>query len=174
VIGRARDADLLLSDPLASRQHLLVRREGADWRARDGGSKRGSSLEGAPLDGAGRCWRDGEIVHLGDSILRLTAPLDEALGEAFAAAEVRMRPEELALPPPGGWPAKVLAAPEPSEPDVTEEEEPSGDLQLPAVVEEVFAEPPSGRALGAVDAFVALVALGLLSVSAAGLYWVLH
>jgi hypothetical protein len=166
-LGRARDADLRLDDASLSRHHALVWIEAGEWRVRDGGGKSGSELAGAPLDGVGRAWHDGEVLSLGQSQLVLHAPLDEALDDAFAAADLRMRPDERNELPPGRERA--------SEPPPPPRERPILDepMDLPAVVERVLAEP-RGRALGAVDVFVALLAVGVLCVSVAGLWWVLH
>ena len=100
---------------------------------------------------------------MGASALVFRSPLAEAFEDALAAADVRMRSEEREEAPPGG---RVVPEPPP------EKAPPPMEVLLP-VVEQVLAEP-SGRGLGAVDVLVALLAVGMLCVSAAGLWWVLH
>jgi pSer/pThr/pTyr-binding forkhead associated (FHA) protein len=158
-----RGADMPLSDPALARQHAIVWQECGEWRVRDGGSRAKSELSGTALEPGGRVWRDGEVLNMGASALVLRSPLAEAFEDALGAADVRMRSEEREQPPPGG---RVVPEPPP------EKAPPPIDVLLP-VVEQVLAEP-SGRGLGAVDVLVALLAVGMLCVSAAGLWWVLH
>jgi pSer/pThr/pTyr-binding forkhead associated (FHA) protein len=163
-VGRALDADLSLSDALISRHHIMVWREAGECRVRDGGSKRGTTLNGTPLDTVGRAWREGEELKMGDTTMVLHSPLDEAFEDAFTAADVRMRSDERAEPPPG--------QPSPEPPPV--EDEPRDETPvLPTYVERVLTEP-SGRTLGSLDLMVALLAVGVLCMSAAGLWWVLY
>jgi pSer/pThr/pTyr-binding forkhead associated (FHA) protein len=170
VIGRSSDSDLALSDPMCSRRHVSVQRVGGTWCVRDHGSKRGTELDGVTLGREPRAWRDGTELQLGDSILILRNPLAEAYEEALALSDVKMRASELAEPPPGSElpeePLLVVEAPD--EGSELDDETPSESL--PVVAAPLVA--PS-RGAGFVDAMVALVAMGLLGISLAGLWWVL-
>jgi len=61
VIGRRSDADCRLDDPTVSRQHAVLRREGAAWILEDAGSRAGTLLNGAPMRMAARLTPGDEI-----------------------------------------------------------------------------------------------------------------
>ncbi|MEX2264930.1 MAG: SpoIIE family protein phosphatase [Bryobacteraceae bacterium] len=64
-LGRSRDNDLCyLEDAGLSREHLLLERTGAEWAVRDLGSKNGTSVNGARIDGR-RVLRPGDRIAAG-------------------------------------------------------------------------------------------------------------
>lgn len=68
VIGRDREADIPLKDPLVSRQHAaIVYREGA-FLLKDLGSTNGTSMNGASIKEAGL--RHGDTFRVGDTVLQ--------------------------------------------------------------------------------------------------------
>jgi DNA-binding NtrC family response regulator len=74
-IGRARDVDVHISDPLASRRHArLHARAGSRWEIEDLGSANGTRLRDERL-GAGRPARvsPGEAIRIGSLILMVQA-----------------------------------------------------------------------------------------------------
>lgn len=176
VIGRSRDVDLRLGEPLSSRRHLAVARDGDRWLVRDLGSKRGACWvepggDETPL-GARRPWGDG-MVRIGDTLLALRDPLAEALEELRDAAVVKMKPSEHDAPPP--WPdevpdaGEVIEAPSDAPPEEAEPEPEPEPTPTITVVE----SQPRGLAYATVDLLVALVAIGLTTLSIAGLMYVL-
>ena len=65
VIGRAKNADVVMQYPSLSRNHLaLIRDDKAQWTAIDLGSKAGTNLNGAPLYGKTKV-KKGDVLDLG-------------------------------------------------------------------------------------------------------------
>lgn len=52
VLGRSREADLVLDDPNVSRRHAELRRDGGDWTIADLGSTNGVKVNGRRVDNA--------------------------------------------------------------------------------------------------------------------------
>jgi len=50
VLGRSREADLVVDDPNVSRRHAELRRDGEDWRIVDLGSTNGVKVNGRRVD----------------------------------------------------------------------------------------------------------------------------
>jgi pSer/pThr/pTyr-binding forkhead associated (FHA) protein len=182
VLGRGRDTDLAVADEHASRRHASVTARGEVWVLRDLGSKRGTYLragqvdEGTPeetrLEAEPRPWRDGELVRIGSTLLRLVDPIGQTLDELAAAPERKLRADEEREPPPGSSKeAPTIEAPEDPLPVGTRDRS-SFELDAPTIDD---ADPvEAGRALATLDTMVALVALGLLGLSVAGLFWLLR
>jgi pSer/pThr/pTyr-binding forkhead associated (FHA) protein len=185
VIGRGADCDLALDEELASRQHAAVAwRDG--WTVRDLGSKRGTILvkKDEGVDGevaetqvseAGRLWKDGELMRIGETVLRLCDPIGERLEELVSAADVRMRPDEFHEAPPGDDtppppPIAESVKTEDAHADAGAPDEEDGTD--PAPIDRTSTRPSAG--LAALDTAVVLVALGLLALSLAGLFWLLR
>jgi pSer/pThr/pTyr-binding forkhead associated (FHA) protein len=175
VLGRAHDTDLVLTEEGASRRHAAIARQGEGWQLRDLGSKSGTQLDGQAVGDKGMKLADGAVVKIGATELTFRDPLEKALDEARGAADVKMKPEELAAPPPGMEEAALIEAPgnpvaaePPADEDLDDDEESAPRGALVRLGEE---PPPGGYA--AVDAFVILIALGLMGLSALGLAYVL-
>lgn len=68
-IGRSRECEIVVDDPGVSRRHVAVRHGPDGWLAEDLGSTNGSTVNGAPLDGA-RVLASGDEIELGSTTLR--------------------------------------------------------------------------------------------------------
>ncbi|MBM4356653.1 MAG: FHA domain-containing protein [Deltaproteobacteria bacterium] len=177
VVGRGRDTDLTVADELASRRHVALSYRGDGWNVYDLGSKQGTVIQArtpddaiaseAPLGTDPRPLRPRELVRLGNTRLQLVDPVVQALDEALAAPELKMRPADLREPPPGGH----RASSQRDRAHPRSEDDPHGDDD-----DALDSAPGSGRSnpFATVDALVILVAIALLVVSAIGLVWVLH
>jgi hypothetical protein len=66
-IGRTPNNDVVLRDATVSRLHAFFRLRDGAWYVADGGSKNGTSLDGAPLAPRKECAIDaGQVLRLGD------------------------------------------------------------------------------------------------------------
>jgi pSer/pThr/pTyr-binding forkhead associated (FHA) protein len=63
VIGRSRDADVVVDDPNVSRRHAEVRPSGGSWIVRDLGSTNGVKVNGRRLDPS-----RAQSLHRGDEL----------------------------------------------------------------------------------------------------------
>jgi len=91
-LGRGEACDLVLPDEDVSREHALFERGAGGIVVRDLGSKNGVEVAGEKIAGE-RCLRDGEIVRVGETRLRLVDPEDRYLRQMEAAVRDQ---------PPGG------------------------------------------------------------------------
>jgi hypothetical protein len=73
VIGRSRDADIVLEDPNVSRHHAEVRPSGGSWIVNDLGSTNGIKVNGRRVTGP-QSLRRGDVIELGTS--RVTFELE--------------------------------------------------------------------------------------------------
>jgi hypothetical protein len=64
VIGRSRDADVLIDDPNVSRRHAEVRPSGGSWIVRDLGSTNGVKVNGRRIQGP-QSLKRGDVIELG-------------------------------------------------------------------------------------------------------------
>jgi pSer/pThr/pTyr-binding forkhead associated (FHA) protein len=76
-IGRSADRDFVIDDRTVSRHHATIRREGAYWVLVDLGSKNGTRVNGARVEGRA-------LIKPGDEI-------------GFGAASVRFDPDDRRL-----------------------------------------------------------------------------
>jgi pSer/pThr/pTyr-binding forkhead associated (FHA) protein len=168
VVGRAPNADLVLGDDDASRRHVELVRRGQHVCVRDLGSKNGSELGGVRLPPKQDMpWAAGQKLRIGATELGLRDPLLEALLELEAGADEPMRSDE-SVDPPRGVEADD-AAPAPHAVDPT-----AAAPLVPLPRRGAASTGRSGRALGAADVVVALLALVVLGLSLVGLAWVLR
>ncbi len=70
VIGRSRQADILLADPLVSREHAAIIRKGTQWVLEDLGSANGVTVNGGPA--VREALAEGDILGIGDAVLVFT------------------------------------------------------------------------------------------------------
>jgi pSer/pThr/pTyr-binding forkhead associated (FHA) protein len=63
VLGRSREADIVLEDPNVSRRHAELRREGERWAIADLGSTNGVKVNGRRVDRA--LLEPGDAIVLG-------------------------------------------------------------------------------------------------------------
>jgi FhaA, N-terminal domain/FHA domain len=68
VIGRSREADIVVDDPNISRKHATVSRSGASWVIEDLGSTNGVLVNGRRI-GAAQPLNPGDRIELGTSML---------------------------------------------------------------------------------------------------------
>jgi hypothetical protein len=73
VIGRSRDADIVLEDPNVSRKHAEVRPSGGSWIVRDLGSTNGVKVNGRRIEGP-QSLKRGDVIELGTA--RVTFELE--------------------------------------------------------------------------------------------------
>ncbi len=184
VLGRANDADLSVRDEQASRRHAAVARDGSSFRLRDLGSKRGTFVNDEPVVASGQKLADGDRVRIGDTTFVFRDPIAAAMATMQGRADVKLPESALPDAPPGvTWTtALVLDAPSDGlDGEDAHQQEASLDASFeegddededPSALDQLTREPRGGG-FAAVDAFVALVALGLLGVSALGLAYVL-
>jgi pSer/pThr/pTyr-binding forkhead associated (FHA) protein len=182
VIGRGKDLDLVVDDVDASRRHVEVVRRADQVIVRDLGSKNGATLGGQRLDGQGRVWKHDEKLCVGGNTFTFRYPALEALGELERAADEKIRADE-AIPPP------EASVPEPRPEAVSSkgkrrtrsarhlEEGPPiemGGAPIAEVPRRVGPERRRASGWNSTDFLVVLLALGVLVMSAIGLYWLLR
>ena len=66
VLGRSREADIVLDDANVSRKHAEVRPSGGSWTVRDLGSTNGVKVNGRRIDGA-QSLKPGDVIEIGTS-----------------------------------------------------------------------------------------------------------
>jgi hypothetical protein len=157
---------------------VQVGRRADQGLARDLGSKNGAEIGGARLDQRDRVWPLDQELRVGQNRFAYRHPAIEALGELERAADEKIREGE------------SIAPPEP--PVVTVENEsaarnalggsrsPDGtgrDLGAAAPIAEMPRASPRERARKpgwtSTDFAVVLLAVGVLALSAVGLFWLL-
>jgi hypothetical protein len=75
VLGRSRDADVVIDDPNVSRRHAEVRPSGGSWIVRDLGSTNGVKVNGQRVDPARpQSLKRGDVIELGTA--RVTFELE--------------------------------------------------------------------------------------------------
>ena len=73
VLGRSRDADVVIDDPNVSRHHAEVRPSGGSWIVNDLGSTNGIKVNGRRVDGP-QSLKRGDVIEIGTS--RVTFELE--------------------------------------------------------------------------------------------------
>lgn len=160
-IGRGEQCDLVIPDDDVSREHAAFERGDEGIVVRDLGSKNGVEVAGRKVDGA-RILHDGEVVHVGETQLRVVDPEERYLRQMEAGDAHLYSHGETCNPlfddaPPAGQGAAISV----SEPALAHF---SG---LPARSSEAAAEtvcPPSRlpRVAAAIAITALLLALGLV------------
>jgi pSer/pThr/pTyr-binding forkhead associated (FHA) protein len=179
VIGRAKDADLSLDHPDLGRRHASVIRRGDHFLVRDLGSDVTALLDGVPLPQTDTPWRPGQILSVGPIQIACEHPAADALGELERSPDEPMRPGEAVDPPAGaGEPT-----PEPPSTDAPASIDALGasalgsadprDVSTPTPPPSRTSTAATRGGWGFTDAAVVLVALGVLALSIAGLFWLL-
>ncbi|MBN2191692.1 MAG: FHA domain-containing protein [Polyangiaceae bacterium] len=166
VIGRGRGVAFRLSDEDVSRRHVEITRRGDRILVKDLGSKNGATLDGDRIpEDRPVTWRKGATLALGNTELAAEDPVLAALGELERAADERMLEDESVEPPPTTADTAPAAAPRsPAEP-IANATPPRPPRRAPALARR--------RGWQWSDTIVSLVALAVLGVSLAGLYWLL-
>lgn len=175
VVGRGRDVDLALDDPDASRRHLEVVRRGDQIWVKELGSKNGARLGGEPMPpSTALLWSRRAVLEIGSDRLVVRDPVAEALAELERSQDERLSEDESVDPPrTDGDAGDATEAPEESDAlgDLT-----AADPGAPVAPILRRAEPRAVTRLAArgwtgTDWLVALLALAVLAVSGAGLWW---
>lgn len=181
VVGRGDASDLLLSDPDCSREHVIFLRRGPQMFIVDLGSKNGAYLgsQRLPAHVETRV-PSGRLVQVGRTVLVAEEPTEVALLGLTTGADEVLAEGEVALSPPVsiGKPP-TSAEPSPTSRGVDLPPRSSAEIvEMPRSLPRPI-EPPSSRAgtprkargLRVADVVVILVALSLIGLSVAGLYW---
>ena len=66
MLGRSREADVIVEDPNVSRKHAEVRPSGGSWIVNDLGSTNGIKVNGRRAAGP-QSIRSGDVIELGTS-----------------------------------------------------------------------------------------------------------
>lgn len=166
VIGRAKDTDLVLDDADVSRRHVAVTRRGDQFSVQDLGSRTGALLDGAPLPQFDTVWRPGQVLEISRDRLVCEHPAAEALAEIQRSPCEPIPPEEVFEPP---------SAAERAPPSTAETPAPSSAATEARLAPASSRAPraASGGGWGFMEALIALMALGVLALSIAGLMWLL-
>jgi CRP-like cAMP-binding protein/pSer/pThr/pTyr-binding forkhead associated (FHA) protein/Fe-S-cluster-containing dehydrogenase component len=72
MVGRDESCDLRLDDPIASRRHVLIRREGQEWLAEDQGSRNGTRIGDQERPITTAILRAGDELRVGETSLRIS------------------------------------------------------------------------------------------------------
>jgi pSer/pThr/pTyr-binding forkhead associated (FHA) protein len=167
VFGRAAGCDVALSDPDASRDHLAVVRRPGGVFVRDLGAKNGSWLGEMRVPPAQEAlWRPSLMIRIGRTVLALDEPLGEALARLESAPDDQVVASD--VPPPA-------PAPERESPGDRAGGPPASGAESPGALEHPVSDVGASRGRwSAADFAVMTVALGILTLSLAGLVWLLR
>jgi pSer/pThr/pTyr-binding forkhead associated (FHA) protein len=177
VLGRGKDADLVLEDVDASRRHVEIVRRADQVFVRDLGSKNGAALAGQRLDGQGRAWKHDQDLRVGGNTFAFRYPALEALAELERAADEKIRADE-SIPPPEPIP-QPSRPPSPKEPSQVSPADPgqpvdAGGAPIAEIPRRKSSPPRAKGGWNSTDFIVVLLALGVLALSVVGLYWLLR
>lgn len=173
VLGRGKDADLALSDDLASRRHVSLSRRGDVLLVTDTSSAAPARLDQAPV-GRETVWRAGQVLTVGKNRFGFDYPAALALVELEQSPDERVRTGE-SLAPPADEPAEEQeeeAGGTPEPPSSAGGELPLGPESTDASPRRALGKKPKAEgAWGTADAAVVLLAIGVLVLSALGAMW---
>jgi pSer/pThr/pTyr-binding forkhead associated (FHA) protein len=165
-IGRAPNADLVLTDEDSSRRHVEVTRRGTQILVRDLGSKNGATLSGVRLDPKRDTpWPPQAVLALGSSQFSFEDPVLAALSEIEAGRDEQMQDGD-SIDPPNVGPGDVP-------PSATHTHATGPTDAAPMAEMPTRAPKPAKKTHGfrAVDAIVAVLALIVIGLSIVGLTW---
>lgn len=92
LIGRGTSSDILLQDSYASRAHCWIEPHGDTWWLRDLGSKNGTLVGAARVEGQ-QPLRDGDIIAIGATQIRFSDPAETHTYSAPLAIRRRLMVE---------------------------------------------------------------------------------
>ncbi|AUX48909.1 phosphopeptide-binding protein [Sorangium cellulosum] len=168
ILGRAKDTDLVLDDSDVSRRHLAITRRGDQFSVQDLGSRTGALLEGAQVPQFDTPWRPGQVLVICRDRLTCAHPAAEALAEIERSPCEPLRPDVDIEAPVPEEPAPVPStrtASQASASTLSPLARPAAPVASPRGV--------PGGGWGFTEALIALLALGVLALSIAGLMWLL-
>lgn len=108
-IGRMEDNDIVISDPLASRHHAVIRWAPGGYEIDDLGSVNGTTLQGQPINGRASL-APGQIVRIGATDISLQPLQPAEMGVAPVAGAPIARTTG---PAPSGGEAATVRSPSP-------------------------------------------------------------
>jgi len=179
IVGRGDACDLKIADPDCSREHVIFLRRGAHTFVVDLGSKNGSYLGSQRLvPHVETRVHSGRLVQVGRTVLLVEEPAELALAGLEHMSDEVLAPADVpAAPPPSSLSKPSSSEAPPSRADIPPQStaaivevprslpRPEGPPSRPPVV-------PRGKGISAADVVVVLVALTLIGLSLAGLYWI--
>jgi pSer/pThr/pTyr-binding forkhead associated (FHA) protein len=172
IVGRSAEADLPLEDAEASRQHVQVVRRGNSVLVRDLGSKNQAQLGGVPLaQDRDVSWRGQAVVRIGSTVLALDEPVALAMAELEQAGDEPLPPGDGPPPPASSEQSKAQASAA-AVADGEVHPSPAAIVELPDPVARTSGR--TARKWSGTDIAVVAAALGVIVLSAAGLYWLLR
>lgn len=175
VIGRGRDADLVLDDPDASRRHVQVVRRGELLLARDLGSKNGAALpQGRLSTEHDSAFHLGEALRLGGSTLVYENPAAAVIAELDYLGDEKMSDEDQPSPPLSSTTPRTSVPPSLSEPPPPEVAGAAPIVEQPEGTTAALARDKPRSSWTSTDVLVVLLAIGVLALSVVGLYWLLR
>jgi pSer/pThr/pTyr-binding forkhead associated (FHA) protein len=177
VLGRARDADLVLEDEIASRRHVDVELAGDHVIVHDLGSKLGATIDGAAAAPTGTAWRPGQTLSLGSNHFALVYEALEVLGELERSPDEKIPNDEVFELPARAAPAAADAEGEatPDGPPAARTDRPREPAAIDRAGAALGSDPAAaGKRFGFTEVVVILVAIGILLASAAGLWLLLR
>jgi len=169
-IGRAPNADLVLTDDDASRRHIEVTRRGTQIFVRDLGSKNGASLSDVRLDPKRDTpWPPDAVLALGSSQFGFEDPVLAALAEIEAGRDEQMQAGDTIDPPNVDPDESAPNGPLHAQPHMTGASDAGPIAPVPSAAPKSAKKTAGG--FRAVDAVVALLALIVIGLSILGLTW---
>ncbi|WP_437316914.1 FHA domain-containing protein [Sorangium sp. So ce385] len=173
-VGRAQDADFTLDDPDVSRRHVAITRRGDQFSVQDLGSRSGASLDGVPVPQFDTVWRPGQVLAISADRLVFEHPAAEALAE-IERSPCEPLPADAAVEPPSAAEPSAASSAASSSPTSTPTPSPASASTLSPLARPAAAAPrvAQGGGWGFTEALIALLALGVLALSIAGLMWLL-
>jgi pSer/pThr/pTyr-binding forkhead associated (FHA) protein len=169
VAGRGEECDFVLDDPDASREHVQMVPRAGSVLVRDLASKNGVWLgeSGIPRE-RDVVWRGPTMLRVGQNVMAIEEPAALVLAELESSPDEAL-PSEGAPPLPPGSAVLSTAAP------VDAAHSAAGPLaEPPSRSRSPFTSKRSRGAWSGADVAVVIVALSIILLSAAGLYWLLR
>jgi pSer/pThr/pTyr-binding forkhead associated (FHA) protein len=166
VVGRVSKCDLILADEDVSRRHVEIVRSGSDVVLKDLSSKNGSLIAGQPIGGEHR-WATCELLQVGNTILELSDPLQQTLSEIEAS------PDEVvdeSMDPPD---ADARQSPDVDVSEAVARSSRPGGSTTERPTRQAPRRTAQRTTWSTVDVLVALVAVTVFAISAAGFVWLL-
>lgn len=175
VLGRGHGVDLALDEPDASRRHVQITRKADQVWVRDLGSKNGTLLQGRRLPPERDIlWRAGEELRIGQDALFHEHPALAALAELERSADEPIPEEAVIQAPADASDPGLSPPPESSTQEPLSPEPPPTPAPIAAPPRAVARAVPPRTGWGASDVLVVLLAIGVLSLSLGGLWFVFH
>lgn len=167
VLGRTREADLVLEDTDASRRHVEIGLRGDAVVVRDLGSRTGTTVGGRAVTGTDVVWKPGDRLEIAGNVLELEHGALEELGDIERAPDEHVPAGSLPWPdaqPIVEAPSDEGATPEEPE-DLDENEDEDDDPLRNRRATKAIERKPNW---GVTDFAVVLFALGVLALVAVG------